>query len=379
MTNGRNGTTGALLQIEDLRIHYRSARGVARVVDGANLTVERNEIFGLAGESGCGKTTLVEAILQIIRFPNREAHGRVLFSPAANAEPVDLMALSPAQMRRFRWEHISYVPQGSMNSLNPVMRIGDQIIDGMTAHGVAEDTAREKVPDLLERVGLEGRIARSYPHELSGGMKQRAIIASAISMDPELIIADEPTTALDVNVQRVILETLINLRRDLGVAILIVSHDLPVHAQLVDRIGIMYAGQVVEIGEVRPVLKNPLQPYTQGLMRSIPAIGGTRQRLGGIAGVAPSPLDWPSGCRFHPRCPQAMAACASVVPTLAAILPGPRAVAGQELTVETHRFAACHLYPESTPPQEEDTFRHPLRREGDTLAPVSVPGDRRNP
>lgn len=376
---GRQADAPPLLQIEDLQIHYRTARGIARVVDGANLTVGRNEIFGLAGESGCGKTTLVEAILQIIRFPNRVARGRVLFAPDERAKPVDLMTLSSAQMRRFRWEHISYVPQGSMNSLNPVMRVGDQIVDGMTAHGVAEDTARAKVPDLLERVGLEGRVARLYPHELSGGMKQRVIIATAISMDPELIIADEPTTALDVNVQRVILETLVGLRRDLGVAIMIVSHDLPVHAQLVDRIGIMYAGQVVEIGAVRPVLKNPLQPYTQRLMRSIPAIGGERKRLDGIAGVAPSPLEWPDGCRFHPRCPQAMAICAEVVPMLAAIHPGPRAVTegGEAIVVGEERFAACHLYRESTPLDARETPRVPLGRAADALAAVPTTGDRR--
>ncbi len=376
---GRETAARPLLQIEDLQIHYQTARGVARVVDGANLTVERNEIFGLAGESGCGKTTLVEAILQIIRFPNRIASGRVLFSPTADEEPVDLMALSTAQMRRFRWEHVSYVPQGSMNSLNPVMRVGDQIVDGMTAHGVSDDAARQKVPDLLARVGLEARVARLYPHELSGGMKQRVIIATAISMDPELIIADEPTTALDVNVQRVILETLTTLRRELGVAILLVSHDLPVHAQLVDRIGIMYAGQVFEIGDVRPVLKNPLQPYTQRLMSSIPAIGGARKRLSGIAGVAPSPLDWPSGCRFHPRCPQALEICATVVPALAAIHPGPRVVADRQIEVETRRFAACHLYRESTPMAARDHAYRAPRDEGDARAPVATSGERSEP
>jgi len=342
------GTQTPLLQIEDLAIHFHTPRGIARVVDGANLTIHRGEIFGLAGESGCGKTTLVEAILQIIRFPNRIARGHVYFSPNDQTPPVDLMALSPAQLRRFRWEHISYVPQGSMNSLNPVMRIGDQIIDGMTAHGVHGEEARARVPAMLEKVGLEGRVGRLYPHELSGGMKQRAIIATAIAMDPELIIADEPTTALDVNVQRVILDTLLQLRRDLGVAILIVSHDLPVHAQLVDRIGIMYAGKVVETGDVRPVLKNALHPYTQGLMDSIPAIGGERKRLGGIAGVSPSPLERPGGCHFHPRCPHAMEICATRVPALAAIAPGPRMIAGEECEVEQARFTACHLYPEST-------------------------------
>ncbi len=347
-TVAATGTQTPLLRIEDLAIHFRTPRGIARVVDGANLTIHRSEIFGLAGESGCGKTTLVEAILQIIRFPNRITRGHVYFSPDDQTPPVDLMALSPARLRRFRWEHISYVPQGSMNSLNPVMRIGEQIIDGMTAHGMHGEEARAKVPAVLEKVGLEGRVGRLYPHELSGGMKQRAIIATAISMDPELIIADEPTTALDVNVQRVILDTLLQLRRDLGVAILIVSHDLPVHAQLVDRIGIMYAGQVVEIGGVRPVLKNSLHPYTQGLMDSIPAIGGERKRLGGIAGVSPSPLERPGGCPFHPRCPHAMEICATRVPALAEIAPGPRMIAVEEREVESARFTACHLYPEST-------------------------------
>jgi peptide/nickel transport system ATP-binding protein len=339
----------ALLQVEDLHIHFATPRGVARVVDGANVAVQRNEIFGIAGESGCGKTTLVEAILQIIRFPNRIAAGHVRFVPA-KGEPVDLMQLSPQQMRRFRWEHISYIPQGSMNSLNPVLRVGEQIVDGMTAHGVPEGQAKRKVPTLLERVGLEARVARLYPHELSGGMKQRTIIASAIAMDPELIIADEPTTALDVNVQRVILETLANLRRELGVAILIVSHDLPVHAQLADRIGIMYAGQIVEIGRIRAAVKAPLHPYTQGLMASIPAIGGERRRLGGIAGTTPSPLNWPPGCRFHPRCPHAMDVCKEVVPILAKIRPGPRTAGNLEVEVGADRFAACHLHPESTPP-----------------------------
>src|SRR5215213_1245999 len=185
-----------LLEIEDLQIHFQTPRGIARVVDGTNLTLYRNEIVGIAGESGSGKTTLVEAILQIIRFPNRIATGSVRFYPS-NGEPVDLMQLSKTGMRRFRWRHISYIPQGSMNSLNPVMRIGEQIADGMTAHGMSEGEAKRRVPAMLERVGLEARIARFYPHELSGGMKQRVIIAAAISMDPALIIADEPTTALD--------------------------------------------------------------------------------------------------------------------------------------------------------------------------------------
>jgi len=340
-------TNEPLLEIEDLKIHFQSADGLARVVDGANLVVHRNEIFGIAGESGCGKTTLVEAILQIIRFANRVTSGSVRFFPT-QGEPVDLMKLSPAKMRRFRWEHISYIPQGSMNSLNPVMRVGVQIVDGMTAHGVNEREARRRVPSLLDRVGLEEKVADLHPHELSGGMKQRVIIASAIAMGPELIIADEPTTALDVNVQRVILETLAKLRSELGVAILTVSHDLPVHAQLVDRIGVMYAGKIVEIGAIRPVLKLPLHPYSQGLMASIPAIGGQRRRLSGIAGTTSSPTNWPLGCRFHTRCPYVMDICTQVEPALAPIQTGRRVVGTTEIDVSANRLAACHLLPESS-------------------------------
>ena len=277
-----------------------------------------------------------------------------MFTPR-NGKPVDLMKLSINQMRRYRTEHIAYIPQGSQNSLNPVMRVEDQIVDGMVAHGVGQREAKGRVPALLERVGLEPRVGRLYPHELSGGMKQRVIIAIGISMNPELIIADEPTTALDVNVQRVILETLHTLRNDLGVAILLVSHDLPVHAQLADRVGIMYAGQIVEVADVRPAVKHPLHPYAAGLMSSIPAIGGARERLTGIQGSTPSPLNWPSGCRFHNRCPAVMPVCESVQPLLAELQPGEREdVRGRHVTVEPDRLVACHLYPESTPANERE-------------------------
>lgn len=340
-------TGSALLEIQDLQIYFRSKRGVARVVDGANLTVGRGEIVGIAGESGCGKTTLVEAILQIIRFPNRMASGSVNFHGKSGTS-VDLMKLSPAEFKRFRWQHISYIPQGSMNSLNPVMRIGDQIVDGMTAHGLGANEARQKVPGLLEQVGLEERVARLYPHELSGGMKQRVIIAAAVSMDPELIIADEPTTALDVNVQRAILETLARLRREFGIAILIVSHDLPMHAQLVDRIGVMYAGQIVEVGDVRPLMKESLHPYTKGLLEAVPTIGGERRRVEGMGGTTPSPLNWPEGCRFRPRCPHAMPICEQQGPLLAEVQPGRRRGIAPEMEIGPNRLVACHLYPEST-------------------------------
>jgi peptide/nickel transport system ATP-binding protein len=255
-------------------------------------------------------------------------------------------------MRRLRLDEIAYIPQGSMNSLNPVERVGDQIADGMIDHGIGHRQARIRVAELLEWVGLAPRVARLYPHELSGGMKQRIIIAIAISMKPSLIIADEPTTALDVNVQRRILETLARLRDEMGVAIMLVSHDMAVHAQLVDRVGIMYAGQVVETGGVRATVKTPLHPYTVGLMGAIPSIDRPRQRMEGIRGSTPSPRSWPAGCRFHNRCPEAMPICTSVPPLLAAVRPGSRQTMSGTIPVEPGRLVACHLYPESTPQQD---------------------------
>ena len=337
-----------LLHVEDLQIHFNTLRGVARVVDGTTLTLNHGEILGIAGESGSGKTTLVEAILQIVRFPNREVSGSVMFSPG-DATPVDLMTLDEDRMRPFRGRHIAYVPQGSQNALNPVDRVGRQIVLGMTEHGVREQDARARVPELLERVGLDAKVARLYPHELSGGMKQRVIIAMAVSLNPELIIADEPTTALDVNVQRLIIEALKKLRDDMGIAIMMVSHDLPVHAQLVDRLGIMYAGQIVEAGGVREVIKQPLHPYANGLIKSVPRVGGKRERLEGIRGATPSPLAWPPACRFHNRCPHMMPICEKVAPKFARVAEGPREVAGRHVEVKDRHFVACHLHPESRP------------------------------
>lgn len=333
-----------LLEIKNLDVHFRLKNGnVARVVDGSNLTVKRNEIIGIAGESGSGKTTLVEAILGISRFSNREVGGEVLYH-ARDGSTMNLTKLGPRAMSRVRLSEIGYIPQGSMNSLSPTMRVEDQIVDGMTEHGMRKGEARRRVPELLEKVGLDQHVARLYPHELSGGMKQRVIIAIGISMEPSLIIADEPTTALDVNVQRRILETLMRLREDMGVSIIMVSHDVAVHAELVDRLAIMYAGQIVETGGVRPMLKSPLHPYTKGLMDAIPTITETRQRIEGIRGVTPSPDAWPQGCRFHDRCKYAMPQCKEIMPFN---LP-PRAASVEALngvtTPSDDRRVACLLY-----------------------------------
>jgi peptide/nickel transport system ATP-binding protein len=329
---------GSLLEIEELRVYYRTVRGDARAVDGVSLTVNRGEILGLAGESGCGKSTLAGALLRLIRPPGYVAGGRIRFH-LASRQPVDLLSVGDARLRQIRWRHLSYVPQGSMNSLNPVMRVADQFADAVSEHSeLKPGEVRTLVPELLRQVGLGGHVARMYPHELSGGMKQRVVIALAIALKPDLVIADEPTTALDVNVQRVIIQTLADLRDQLGMTLIVVTHDMAVHAELVDRVAVMYAGDIVEIGDVRQVFKNPRHPYTRALIHSIPQVGGERARLEGIGGNAPSPLAWPSGCRFHPRCPHVMAVCRSEPPRLLPLNGAAEPSAGPRPLV------ACHLY-----------------------------------
>ena len=321
-----------LLEIEDLHVSYRTVRGLSRAVDGLNLTVRRGEILGIAGESGCGKSTLAAALLRLVRPPGFVAGGEIRFYPA-DGEPTDLLAVGDARLRQIRWRHLSYVPQGSMNSLNPVTRVFDQFKDAIQQHSSASlDEIRERVPELLRQVGLAPGVARMFPHELSGGMKQRVVIAMAIALKPDLVIADEPTTALDVNVQRMIVQTLADLRDEMGMTLVVVTHDMAVHAELVDRVAVMYAGGIVEVGDVREVFKEPRHPYTQGLIHSIPRVGGERRRMAGIAGNAPSPLNWPSGCRFHPRCPHVMPVCSARVP---ALLP---------LHGDSGPLVACHLY-----------------------------------
>lgn len=337
-----------LLQATDVRIHYHSVGGSFKVVDGVDITVNRNEIFGLAGESGCGKSTLVEGIMRLIRPPGDIVSGQALFYPheppqramgskskngAVPTDPnaIDLFAIEGEDLRYLRWRYISYIPQGSMNSLNPVMRIGDQMVDVMVQHSeLSKREARERISEVLRIVGLPERVMRAYPHELSGGMKQRVIIAMAVTLNPQLIVADEPTTALDVNVQRAVLETIAEVKARTGATVIFVSHDMAVHAELVDRLAIMYAGEVIEVGTVYEIFEQPKHPYTQRLIASIPELGGERQRLESITGIAPSPIAWPQGCRFHPRCPHVMEICRQVAPPYFEISPG--------------HPAACHLY-----------------------------------
>ncbi|MBU6289133.1 MAG: ABC transporter ATP-binding protein [Chloroflexi bacterium] len=330
--------TEALLRVRDLTVDYATVRGDARAVDNVSLDIHRAEIVGIAGESGCGKTTLTSAILRLTRPPGRVTSGSITLTPRGRA-PVELIGATGEALRVMRWRHLAYVPQGSMNSLNPVMRVGDQFKDAITHHDAeAPASMNDRVAHLLDLVGLGPHVARMYPHELSGGMRQRAIIAMAIALEPDLVIADEPTTALDVNVQRVIIQTLRELRDRLGMSLVVVTHDMAVHAQLADRVAVMYAGKIVEDAGVRTIFHHPKHPYVRRLIGAIPRVGGGRARLDGIDGTAPSPLAWPTGCRFHARCSEAMPRCVTDVPKLVAI-------DGTENEGASGAMVACHLHP----------------------------------
>jgi peptide/nickel transport system ATP-binding protein len=313
----------ALLEVRDLKVYYRTIWGLFRAVDGVSLNVGYKEILGVAGESGCGKSTLVEGVLRLIKPPGFIAGGEVLF------KGIDLLKLGDDELRKLRWKELSYIPQGSMNSLNPVLRVEEQMIDAIVEHGeYDEEEARALAREYLKRVGSPADVLRMFPHELSGGMKQRVIIAMAMILKPSLVVADEPVTALDVVSQRLVLQLLRELRDEYGASLIYVSHDLATHAELVDRMAVMYAGKVVEVGNVEEVFLKPLHPYVQLLIDSVPKPG--KKVVKGIPGVAPSPLNWPPGCRFHPRCPKAMPICSQVEPELTDVGGG--------------RAVACHLY-----------------------------------
>ncbi|MCC6005638.1 MAG: ABC transporter ATP-binding protein [Thermofilum sp.] len=317
---GRN----SILEVKNLKVYYKTVFGDARVVDDVSFTVYRSEIFGIAGESGCGKSTLVEGIYRLVKPPGYIAGGEVLF------EGADLLKLSENEMREIRWKKIAYIPQGAMSSLNPVLRVEEQMIDAIIDHSdVSREEALEIARRALSELGLPEMVLRMYPHELSGGMKQRVIIATAYALHPELIIADEPVTALDVVSSREVLQTLSELRDRHGTTVILVAHDMAVHAEVDDRLAVMYAGKIIEVGKVDKVFYDPLHPYTKGLIDSIPSIA-KKKMIKGIPGIAPSPLNWPPGCRFHPRCPYSKDVCRSEAPELKEVKPG--------------HLVACHLY-----------------------------------
>jgi len=306
-----------LLEIKDLRVSFPLDEGTVRAVEGVDLTLRRGEVLGVVGESGCGKSITAHSVLRIIPSPGRIDAGQILFHPygesGANGNGVvDLARLNPtgSEIRNIRGKDIAMIFQEPMSSFSPVHTIGNQIGEAILLHqDVTKEKAREMTIELLRLVGISGADQRvdNYPHQFSGGMRQRAMIAMALSCNPALLIADEPTTALDVTIQAQILDLMRGLQKRLGMAIMFITHNLGVIAQIADTVAIMYLGQVVEYGPVREILRNPKHPYTVDLLRAVPRLGKTAgQRLVAIEGSIPSPFQRPSGCPFHPRCSKMM-------------------------------------------------------------------------
>jgi peptide/nickel transport system ATP-binding protein len=318
-----------VLEIRDLSVDYASATGAVHAVDGVSLDLYPGQILGLAGESGSGKSTLAHAVARLLRPPAEVTGGEVRYRPSGGGEPYDVLRLGKGALRRFRWREMSVVFQSAMNALNPVATVGTQIDDVLRAHEPGLDRAArlERTVALLRNVGISADRRRSYPHELSGGMRQRAAIAIALALNPAVILMDEPTTALDVVVQRDILRGIRTLRDEYGFAVLFITHDLSLLLEIADRIAIMYAGRVVEQGPARALHDDPRHPYTRGLLGSFPRLHGPRTELLGIPGSPPDLRDLPPGCAFQPRCGYAVEGCAVDRPALE--------------TVGSEREAAC--------------------------------------
>ncbi|MDH3307574.1 MAG: ABC transporter ATP-binding protein [Acidimicrobiia bacterium] len=292
------GTT--ILEVDHLVMHYRTQQGDVSAVEDVSFDLKQGESFGLVGESGCGKTSVAMALLRL------QADNAVFKSGEIRLNNTNLLDLSENEMRSHRWNDISMVFQGAMNAWNPVYRVGDQIKEAMDLHirpQLSHSESRERIANLFGLVGLSPEMMDRYPHEFSGGMRQRAIIAMALSCDPHIIIADEPTTALDVIVQDQILQELKKIQKNLGMSIIYISHDIAVIAEVTDNMGVMYAGKMVEIGKTRDIFKNPKHPYAFLLLSSTPSITGPRRKLAPLEGEPPNLLDPPAGCRFNPRCP----------------------------------------------------------------------------
>jgi peptide/nickel transport system ATP-binding protein len=309
----------SLLDVVDVRVHLFTNRGIVRAVDGISFSLSAGQALGIVGESGCGKTMTALSLMRLLPSPPaRVVSGSILF------QDEDVLAMDPERLRNVRGGAMAMIYQDPQTSLNPVFTIGEQIAEAVRLHRRdGRAAARARAAEMLRLVNIPdpARIADAYPHQLSGGMRQRAVIAMALACDPKLLIADEPTTALDVTIQAQILDLLRKLRAELGLAIILITHDLGVIADLVDEVVVMYAGKIVEHAEVRALFRDPKHPYTRGLLRSVPSLDTREHRLRTIEGTVPPPLAMPEGCRFNPRCPLAFETCREQEPPLVEIAP----------------------------------------------------------
>jgi peptide/nickel transport system ATP-binding protein len=329
--------TEEIISIENLKAYYvlKAVGGTMhaeiKAVDGVSMKVHSGEILGIAGESGCGKSTLIKTIYGLVEPPLTVVDGSITYN--LEGRKISLLELDKSELGKLWFKDISYIPQGSMSALNPVRKIKDQFFDVIKSHyeNFNVDEMEQLMIEHFDRLGLPKEVLSSYPHQLSGGMRQRVVIALATLLKPRVILADEPTTALDVVVQRGILQLLARVQQELKSTLVVVTHDMGVHAQIAHRLAVMYAGKIVEIGTVEEVFEDPLHPYTKHLIRALPMIGDKARRAG-IPGKPPSLRNPPSGCRFHPRCPYATDVCKSAEPLLAQIGRSPS------------RYVACHLY-----------------------------------
>jgi oligopeptide/dipeptide ABC transporter ATP-binding protein len=321
--------TPKILEVNDLSVHYLTERGAVIAANGVSFYIRQGEIVGLVGESGCGKTTVAMAVLQMVQSPGKVVGGEIKINGQ------NLLNLSESELRKRRWRELALVPQGAMNSLNPVLKIKEQIGDSIRAHeSIGGKALKERILVLLDDVGLPARVYNLFPHELSGGMKQRVCIAMAIALNPPIIIADEPTSALDVVVQRVVAQTLLDVKQRLGVSMLMIGHDMGLQAQMVNRVAVMYAGNLVEIGPVESIFEAPQHPYTQLLIEAIPSID-ERKPLKVTEGLTHDLRNPPPGCIFQYRCTYVRESCRASRPPL--------------LEVAADHFVACPIYPNRRP------------------------------
>jgi peptide/nickel transport system ATP-binding protein len=345
-TGPRAGTDEPVLEIRRLCVDYgRGGQAVHAVID-ADLTLRRGQVLGLAGESGSGKSTLAYGATRLLRQPGIITAGSVLFRPHAERPDIaiDILDASPETLRGLRWRDVALVFQSAMNSLNPVLSVQAQLTDTLAAHLPRSSKAerRDRAAELLELVGISPDRLRSFPHELSGGMKQRVMIAMALALDPQVVIMDEPTTALDVVTQRQIVEQVIRLRDQLGFSVLFITHDLSLLIEMADTIAIMYAGRIVESAPAQRLFHAPRHPYTAALLGSFPSLRGERKVMTGIPGSPPDMRKLPGGCAFHPRCRYALPRCAQQVPELT----------GPAIATDSRRLVACWLHQERELPDE---------------------------